>query len=469
MIDEEQPLFRPEEDRADADALAGRICAAAAVAAQNSCALLELLGTFDATNAVRFWTDVKSLAHWLSWCCSMTLGVAREHVRVARALQQMPTVTAAFREGRLSYSKVREVTRVVEVVDEDRLCALALTATASQLAKMISAFRSADGVRIQQQSRRRLNWHEREDGMIEVRARLPKEEAAVLLAALDTARDQFAPAPAGAETTAAPLVGGYDGVDALLDVARGFMDTVPEDRSGEDRTLVVVHVDADLLAVSRATGDVPAGRSTALTPVAGAESQGNVCFVEGVGPIESATAQRMVCDASLLGAVVDGHRNVLALGRTRRLVSRAQRRALMVRDGMCQYPGCAQTRHLKAHHIVAWSAGGPTDLDNLVLLCQWHHTAVHEGGVTIRRKPSADLFGRLAVGNGWRFERATGDEVDTGFDDALLAQVLVADLRVGTKDLTRSTTSTIPGHGSSGQAGRARPSASTTAYRPCSR
>jgi hypothetical protein len=76
---------------------------------------------------------------------------------------------------------------------------------------------------------------------------------------------------------------------------------------------------------------------------------------------------------------------VLALGRTRRLVSRAQRRALMIRDGMCQFPHCHQTRHLKAHHLVPWSKGGPTDLDNLILLCQWHHTAVHEGGMLIVR------------------------------------------------------------------------------------
>ena len=53
---------------------------------------------------------------------------------------------------------------------------------------------------------------------------------------------------------------------------------------------------------------------------------------------------------------------------------------------MCRFPGCHQTRHLEAHHRVAWADGGATDLDNLILLCQWHHTAVHEGGMTIRPK-----------------------------------------------------------------------------------
>ncbi len=78
----------------------------------------------------------------------------------------------------MSYSKVREVTRVVDVVDEQRLAGLALTATASQLARMISGFRAADGVRISQQTKRAVSWHEREDGMIDFRARLPKDEAA---------------------------------------------------------------------------------------------------------------------------------------------------------------------------------------------------------------------------------------------------------------------------------------------------
>ena len=124
---------------------AGRICAAAALVARSECRLLELIGEFDATDGLRWWTDIGSVAQWLSWTCSMSPGVAREHVRVARALRRMPRIRAAFGEGRLSYSKVREVTRVVDLVDEARLCELALTATAAQLARMLSAYRSLCG------------------------------------------------------------------------------------------------------------------------------------------------------------------------------------------------------------------------------------------------------------------------------------------------------------------------------------
>ena len=186
-----------EVDRDQANLMAGRICAAAGLSAQSECELLERIGEFDAVGAIRWWVDVKSLAHWLSWCCSMTAGTAREHVRVARAMRRMPTVTAAFREGRLSYSKVREVTRVVDVLDEEQLCRMALTATASQLARMLSGYRSSAGSRIRQEGARALSWHERDDGMIDFRMRMPKEEAALVIAALTAAKDQFgAPPPA---------------------------------------------------------------------------------------------------------------------------------------------------------------------------------------------------------------------------------------------------------------------------------
>jgi hypothetical protein len=208
------------------------------MAARSECQLLELIGQFDAIGAIRWWSDVKSLAHWLSWASSMAPGVAREHVRVARALRRMPMVAAAFQQARLSYSKVREITRVVDVVDEAKLCQLALTATASQLARIISAFRSADGSRIRQQPKRAVSWHHREDGMVDFSVRLPAEEAAVLIAAITAAKDQFgAHQPSQIpRLSSSPRILPTAQRDALLDVARVFLDTGPEDRSGEDRT-----------------------------------------------------------------------------------------------------------------------------------------------------------------------------------------------------------------------------------------
>ncbi len=389
-----------DRERAEAQVLAGRICAAAGLAAQSECALLELIGEFDELGAIKWWRDVKSLAHWLSWCCSMSPGTAREHVRVGRALRRMPTVATAFRDGHLSYSKVREVTRVVGVVDEARLCELALTATASQLARMIRGFRTAEGLRTAQLRERSASWTTGEDEMVDFRIRLPKDEAAVVIAAVTAAKDQFgapppAPCPAlsdnGGSSKATPT---YGYADAVLDVARAYLATAPEDRSGEDRTMVVVHVAAEALAeppdVPAGTSDEPLSRSASEIPGA-PRLDAATCNIQGIGGIEPETARRLACDAEIAVAVVGDDGEVLALGRTRRLVSRGQRRALMIRDGMCQFAGCHQTRHLRAHHVVPWSQGGLTDLGNLMLLCQFHHTVVHEGRMVIRptEQPSA--------------------------------------------------------------------------------
>lgn len=398
-------------DCAAAEALGGKICAAAGLTAQADAQLIGLIADFDAGQAVRWFDGVKSLAHWLAWACSMSPGAAREHVRVARALRRMPVVRAAFGEGRLSYSKVREVTRVVDTVDDARLCELALCATAAQLAKTISGYRTAAGQRLKQDRERRLTWTERETGTVDIRLRLPKEEAATVIAALNAAKDQFgAPPPAPAAGTDRPdpaansasdsgtdTTPGYTLADAALDVARTFLATAPEDRSGEDRSLVVVHVNADQLGTEDPTAAprdiVPADQTASdqtasdqAAPPADVPAGTPTCHIHGVGGIEPETARKLACDNDLLGALVDGHGDVLNLGRTRRLVSRAQRRALMIRDqGMCQFTGCHQSRYLKAHHLIHWSDGGPTDLDNLILLCQFHHTAVHEGRMQIRR------------------------------------------------------------------------------------
>jgi hypothetical protein len=129
--------------------------------------------------------------------------------------------------------------------------------------------------------------------------------------------------------------GSYSNADALVDVARVLLNAAPRDRSGEDRTLVVVHVSAELARnVAAGTpgtadaaeadqdpadrtdgvGNVPAGTARRLTEA--------ICHIAGVGSVEAATAQLHACDNPVLGAILDKHGKVLALGRSRRLVSK---------------------------------------------------------------------------------------------------------------------------------------------------
>lgn len=96
----------------------------------------------------------------------------------------------------------------------------------------------------------------------------------------------------------------------------------------------------------------------------------------------------------VVAAIRDSSGAVLNFGRTRRLVSPAQRRALAICDGCCQYPSCTRGQALEAHHVRHWAAGGRTDLDNLILLCRFHHLAIHEdiAAVTGSRVGNRTLF-----------------------------------------------------------------------------
>jgi hypothetical protein len=102
------------------------------------------------------------------------------------------------------------------------------------------------------------------------------------------------------------------------------------------------------------------------------------------GPaLAAACLRRLVDDGRLRFATADSDGNLLDLGRASRIPNAAQFRALWRRDHGCSVPGCGRTRFLHAHHVVFWSNGGATTLDNLVLLCSEHHRALHEGAFTI--------------------------------------------------------------------------------------
>ena len=145
------------------------------------------------------------------------------------------------------------------------------------------------------------------------------------------------------------------------------------DRTGGERHQLVVHVDAQTLAAD-ADGrcELSAGTSDAT-----------------IIPLAAETARRLACDASIV-TLIERDGRPLALGRKRRSVSPALRRALETRDRGCRYPGCNSTRFVEAHHIEHWAQGGATDLGNLILLCRRHHRLLHEQGYSIRLDGDAE-------------------------------------------------------------------------------
>ena len=110
------------------------------------------------------------------------------------------------------------------------------------------------------------------------------------------------------------------------------------------------------------------------------------------GRISAEQARRLACAAHLLPAVLGGKGEVLDLGRMRRLFSPAQRRAIRLRDQHCRAEGCTiPATWTEAHHLQPWARGGPTDLDNAISLCSFHHHRAHDRQFTHDRLPNGDL------------------------------------------------------------------------------
>jgi hypothetical protein len=130
----------------------------------------------------------KTPAHWLSWACGLGLEAARERVRVARALPDLPQVSEAMASGRLSFSKVRAITRIATPSNESLLVTYAMSTTASQLERIVREHRrSADDAADAQDlhERRRLRWWALPDGRVRIVGEYPPEQAAVVIARIE--------------------------------------------------------------------------------------------------------------------------------------------------------------------------------------------------------------------------------------------------------------------------------------------
>ena len=140
-----------------------------------------------------------------------------------------------------------------------------------------------------------------------------------------------------------------------------------------------------LVELCATTGDESSSGPTQITVHADLEAltenpeTTGVAEIEGGPVIANQTARRLSCDPIVECTVYD-HRKVLGIGRRSRLIPAWLRHQLWFRDGGCQFPGCPFKGWLHAHHITHWADGGPTDLDNLILLCGYHHRFLHEHG-----------------------------------------------------------------------------------------
>jgi len=233
------------------DELENEIATMAASIAAATARMLELLAELERREA---WATggFQTLAHWLQFRTGLDLNAAREHVRVAKALGQLPCLAAAFARGELSYSKVRAVTRIARPETDADLCAMAREGTAAQIERIVRGYRRAcpeEGARAAALEERRSLWafHD-DDGMLVIQGRLAPDEGALVLKALEAARESlYGKTPPTAQSTAPQRR-----ADALVHLADRSLGA--DGRAAGERTMVVVHVDAEALADPAADG-----------------------------------------------------------------------------------------------------------------------------------------------------------------------------------------------------------------------
>lgn len=346
--------------------LEAEVCSLAARVAAVTCEFLLAVGEYDRRRGWEAW-ECRDMAGWLSWKCGMSPVTAREQVRVARALDEYDLVREQFRQGRLTYSQVRAIVRAVTPGTEAALVELAQVSTAAQLEEITRAFRrtrqAADDAAEARHAARFLRYSWDDDGNLVGSFKLPAEEGAALIQAIETNTSRESVAEAGAD--GARDDHGAARADTLVELVRAGAERDPGRRAGE-QSLVTLVVDASVLRADTAAPDGELGE----------------CRVQDGPGLAAETARRIACDAAVVAVVEDGEGRILDLGRRARLPNAALRRALRRRDGHCQFPGCVN-RRVQAHHLWHWIAGGPTDLGNLVSLCRFHHRRVHEGGCRV--------------------------------------------------------------------------------------
>jgi hypothetical protein len=324
--------------------------------------LLRYVAEFDV--GARWKHDgCRDMAQWLSGRLGISNWAARRWVTAAHALEHLPRLSDALERGALCLDKVIELARFASPETEKELIGWARRVSVGAIRhKGDRANRAAlEEVRAAERARF-VRWWWFDDGTrLGLEAEFPAAQGATITNALRRIADRLPMLPREDKwhelaTTSQALLDERC-ADALLAMASR---TISQDCDA-DRATVVVH--------------------TALG--------GSCCGEDGSeidrGPVlHPEVARRMSCDARLQFVLTDRKGNALGIGRTSRNVPPWLMRELRARDFGCTFPGCGTTAFVEAHHIWHWEDGGPTNLDNLVLTCCFHHKLVHEFGWNVR-------------------------------------------------------------------------------------
>ncbi|HEX4175022.1 MAG TPA: DUF222 domain-containing protein [Acidimicrobiales bacterium] len=327
--------------------------------------ILVLLGEAERRQAFRE-DGATSTENWAVERFSVAVPTARALVRVAEKAWDLPQLTEALKDGEITFDKLRAVADVATPENDTELVEAARERSVRELAEVARSHREAPGPSqaALDHDRRSLRFN---DTFRTMTVQLPPESFAETRNCIESiARD----VPSDGETPwDQRMCDGFMGL--VRSQSRGAGET---DGSTKSPYFVVVHVPLAALVDESGEGSDLAGE------------------LERDGLLNVVTVQQISCDATVALAVDDDEGRTMYEGRSRRDPSGPQRREVRRRDRHCRFPGCANVTFTNTHHIKRWKPDrGPTDLNNLCLLCVHHHHLVHRGDWTMSGNANEEL------------------------------------------------------------------------------
>jgi len=314
----------------------------------------------------------RNLPEWVSARFGLRYSTASQLIRVARRLDDLPLLREKFAAAELSLDQTDSISKLATADTEEVVISECLGLSNAALDR--AARRANPPSTADEREAWRVRWLSIQYTLDGIRAHLdadlPGMEMSLVESAIRARADRIPPDPESGLFDPYP----QRMADGLVELC-----STTGDENGSSPSQIVVHADLEALIENSETG---------------------VAEIEGGPVIANETARRLSCDPILQCAVYD-HRKVLGIGRRSRLIPAWLRHQLWFRDGNCRWPGCPFKGWLHAHHKTHWADGGPTDLDNLILLCGYHHRFLHEHGWTIEddgygkpvfRKPDGRIY-----------------------------------------------------------------------------
>jgi hypothetical protein len=321
------------------------------------------------------WQDygARDLAHWLSMRYGISHWKASRWIGAAHALERLPRLSESLEIGLLGLDKVVELARFATSETEMDLIRWAGGVSCATIRHRgdLWARRSREEIVDPERSRTLSWWWFDEGRRFRLEAELPTAQGAVVARAIERIAGEI-PLMPGEEGECAAEARRADALVALCST-RGSAD------GDHRRPTVVVH--AQLAGLERGSGG---------------------CELEDGPVIAPETVRRLLCDARIQAVLEDAAGRVVGLGRTSREPPAWMVRQVRYRDRGCRFPGCGARRFTEAHHIRWWRHGGRTDLENLVLICSFHHRLVHEYGWRVERRADGVVRWFRSDGTGYR-------------------------------------------------------------------